>query len=117
MDFTKISHGLTTIFKVRGSLDSESDEVLNLKMAILDELKSGNKKNIILNFEQVELIDVLSIAHLLECLRIVRKRGGDLKLVNPNTFVQQVLHEHSVSHFFEIYPTESQAMVSSRKVA
>lgn len=116
MDFTKITHGSTAIFKIRGSLEAERDEVLNLRVAIVDEVKD-NKRDIILNFEEVELIDGVAVGYLLECLRIAKKNGTDLKLVKPNTFVIRVLHEYSVLHFFEIYPTESQAMISSRKVA
>ena len=114
MEFQKVSHGPTTIFRVKGTLDS--DEVLDLRLAIIEETDK-RKKNIILNFEEVEVIDLISVGYLLECLRIVRKKGGDLKLVNPNTFVRQMLHEQSVSHFFEICSSESQAINSFRLVA
>jgi anti-anti-sigma factor len=114
MEFKRTVQGNTTIFRVRGSLDSE--EVLDLRLAIIEEVEK-RKKNIVLNFEEVELIDIISIGYLLECLRIARKKGRDLKLVKPNNFVRQLLHDQSVTHFFEIFPTELQAINSFRMVA
>lgn len=107
MDMEKLNYGHVILFRISGSLDEEN--VCELRLAIADYIKR-RKSCVVLNLQDVEMVDQVSAGYLLECLQMARRKGGDLKLVKPNTFIEQLFRFLGIWHYFEIYTNETSAV-------
>ncbi len=114
MDMEKNNYGHVTLFRISGSLDEEN--VCDLRLAIVDCIKR-KKSCVVLNLSNVDMIDQVSAGYLLECLQMARRKGGDLKLVNPSTFIEQLFRFLGIWHYFEIYITETGAVDAFKRAA
>ncbi|MGA7057147.1 MAG: STAS domain-containing protein, partial [Terriglobales bacterium] len=76
----------------------------------------GNKK-IVLNLGEVQYIDSSGIGELVRTHTTVRNQGGQLKLVNLNKRVNDLLQMTKLSAVFEIESDEASAMKSLRELA
>jgi len=75
----------------------------------IKKLLADDKSRIIVNMAEVTYIDD-SIGNVLEALVSTRKRGGELKLVNPSKSVEEVLSDAKLNTVFQVYPTEEEAL-------
>ncbi len=114
MELEKLNYGHVILFRVSGSLDEGN--VCDLRLAIVDSIK-GKRNCVVLNLQSVEMMDQVSAGYLLECLQMARRKGGDLKLVGPNTFVEQLFRFLGIWHYFEVYMTETGAVESFKLAA
>ncbi len=103
MDMEKVNDGNVILIRISGSLDEEN--VCDLRLAVADYIKH-KKSYVVLNLQAVDMIDQVSAGYLLECLQMARRKGGDLKLVQPSTFIEQLFRFLGIWHYFEIYQTE-----------
>jgi anti-sigma B factor antagonist len=76
----------------------------------------GNKK-IVLNLGEVQYIDSSGIGELVRTHTTVRNQGGQLKLVNLNKRVNDLLQMTKLSAVFEIESDEASAMKALRELA
>ena len=114
MEIEKLNCGQVILVRVSGCLDEES--VCNLRLAIADYIK--RKKNyVVLNLQEVEMMDQVAAGYLLECLQTARRKGGDLKLVKPSTFIEQLFRFVGIWHYFEIYTNEMSAVEAFKLAA
>ncbi len=114
MDMEKINYGHVILIRISGSLDEE--KVCDLRLAIADYIKR-KKSCVVLNLQQVDMMDQVSAGYLLECLQMARRKGGDLKLVQPSTFIEQLFRFLGIWHYFETYQTETGAVNAFKLVA
>jgi len=114
MEMEKLNYGHVILIRVSGSLDEEN--VCDLRLAIVDYIK--RKRNcVVLNLQDVDMMDQVSAGYLLECLQMARKKGGDLKLVKPSTFIEQLFRFLGIWHYFTIYTQEAEAINSFKLAA
>ena len=78
-----------------------------VKDALLKELRY-----VIVNMSQIERINSLGIGVLVACLKSLRDKNGDLKIVSPNTQVISVLQIVNLYTLMNIYPTLEEAVDS-----
>jgi anti-sigma B factor antagonist len=76
----------------------------------------GNKK-IVLNLGEVQYIDSSGIGELVRTHTTVRNQGGQLRLVNLNKRVNDLLQMTKLSAVFDIERDEASAMKSLRELA
>lgn len=76
----------------------------------------GNKK-IVLNLGEVQYIDSSGIGELVKTHTTVRNQGGQLRLVNLNKRVNDLLQMTRLSAVFDIERDEASAMKSLRELA
>jgi anti-sigma B factor antagonist len=76
----------------------------------------GNKK-IVLNLGEVQYIDSSGIGELVKTHTTVRNQGGQLRLVNLNKRVNDLLQMTKLSAVFDIEKDEASAMKSLRELA
>jgi len=76
------------------------------------EALSGTRKNIVLNLGEVSYIDSSGLGQLIGSYATVRERGGQLKLVNLQKKVVDLMQITKLLTVFETYNTESAALAS-----
>jgi anti-sigma B factor antagonist len=86
-------------------------ETALMRDSILDLAARGNK-NIVLNLSEVPYIDSTGIGELVSALQVVRKAGGDLKLLNLTRKVRDMVEVVKLGTFFELFEDETAAVKS-----
>ena len=72
---------------------------------------SGNgHKKFLLNLAGVDFMDSDGMGELVRCYSVVRQRGGEMKLVQVNKKVQDLLQITRLNTLFEIYSEEQVAL-------
>jgi anti-sigma B factor antagonist len=82
-----------------------------LGQVIRELLKNGERK-ILLNLKGVTYIDSSGIGELTGALTAVQRQGGELKLVNPNPNVVDLLRITRLNTLFDIKDDENSAIQS-----
>jgi anti-sigma B factor antagonist len=76
------------------------------------EALSGTRKNIVLNLGEVGYIDSSGLGQLIGSYASVRERGGQMKLVNLQKKVVDLMQITKLLTVFETYNTEAAALAS-----
>jgi anti-sigma B factor antagonist len=82
---------------------------------LYDKVKDAMMHNnvfVIVNMSQIERINSLGIGVLVACLKSLRDKGGDLKIVGPNPQVISVLQIVNLYTLMNIYATVDEAVAS-----
>jgi anti-sigma B factor antagonist len=79
---------------------------------IVRELVEKQNKRIVLNLGEVNYIDSSGMGELVKAHTTVRNKGGQLKLVNLNKRVSDLLHMTRLSSVFDIHDSEAAAISS-----
>ena len=113
---TKTRHaGAVTIVDISGSIVL-GEECTSLGKLVSDLLGKGHNR-ILLNLADVDRVDSAGWAYILAGLTSVRKRQGDLKLLNPARELQDVLQITRMLSVLEISFDEVAAVKSFAKSA
>jgi anti-sigma B factor antagonist len=81
----------------------------SLKDLIRDFAAAGQTK-IVLNLSDAPYIDSAGIGEFVSSATILRRQGGDLKVVNLSTAVQKVLQMAKVDTWLDVKPDEASAL-------
>jgi len=103
----------TTVVTLEGRLDLATGA--NLKEEIKKVCDKGAKK-IHLNLEKVEFINSSGLGALVSVMKQVRNKKGKLTLSNLAAYVREIFEITQLSHVFEIYETQPEALASADKV-
>ncbi len=76
-----------------------------------ERLDKGNK-HILLNLADVAHVDSSGIGELVRSHATIRKQGGQLKLININKKVDELLQMTMLSAVFDVQPSEDAAIKS-----
>ncbi|MFZ3217237.1 MAG: STAS domain-containing protein [Candidatus Acidiferrales bacterium] len=99
-----------TIVDISGKITLGEGNVM-LREIMMDLLDKGNK-NILLNMADVAHVDSSGIGELVRSHTTVRKQGGQLKLININKKVNDLLQMTMLSAVFDVQPSEDAAIKS-----
>ena len=113
MEITVKDKDGATVLMLSGRLDLASGTTL--KEQVKSQLKKGNTM-IHLNLAQVDFINSSGLGALVSIMKEVRMQKGRFTLSNLASYVQEIFEITQLSHIFEIYSTEDEA-VSSYRVA
>ena len=113
MDITKKESNGVSIMKLKGRLDLASGAGLK------DEVKAlmDKEMNLIhLNLSEVDFINSSGLGVLVSIMKEVRVQKGRLTLSDLASYVQEIFEITQLSHIFEIFPTEEEAINSYQSV-
>lgn len=111
MDTSVEQFGTTAIIRLKGRLDLASGTELKQRVK---ELLSQGRTTLHLNLTGVEFINSSGLGALVSTMKETRLRKGRLTLSNLASYVQEIFEITQLSHIFEIFPTEEEALNSYR---
>lgn len=94
------------IIEVEGQIDMNN--YVEVHELVLAEIGEGHP-NIILNFRKLNFMDSATLGMLLRSMDKAKQQGGLLVLVT-NPFIDRVLSVTGLTHLFELFPTEQEAV-------
>ena len=97
------------ILSLKGRLTVGEASIIREKIT---ELSAAGRKNVVLDLEHVEYVDSTGLGSMVICFTSLKKQGGALKLVNPNTRNVELLLLTKLHTVFEVF-TEVQDAVNS----
>ena len=113
MDIELREQAGTVVMNLAGRLDLASGS--NLKSEV-KQLFERNQTSIHLNLAKVEFINSSGLGSLVSIMKEVRLLKGRLTLSNLAGYVQEIFEITQLSHIFEIYGTEEEALASYQTV-
>ena len=114
MEITVKEKGPVTILHITGRLDLASGAAL--KEQVKKQL-SKQSTAIHLNLAEVEFINSSGLGALVSIMKEVRLFKGRLTLSNLATYVQEIFDITQLSHIFEIFSSEEEALASYHSMA
>jgi anti-sigma B factor antagonist len=109
MEITVRDAATATVLRLDGRLDMATGTALK---AEIKKLIDKEKTAIHLNLAGVEFINSSGLGALVSIMKETRLRKGRLTLSNLATYVQEIFEITQLSHIFEIYATEEEAISS-----
>ena len=106
--------GVVTVLCLNGRLDLASGTALKEQIKSLFE---KNRTSIHLNLADVDFINSSGLGALVSIMKEIRIRKGRLTLSNLASYVQEIFEITQLSHIFEIFATEQEAVNSYQSVA
>ena len=100
------------VLDIRGRITMGEGNVM-LRELVREQIDNGTKK-IILNLGEVQYIDSSGIGELVKVHTTTRNQGGQLKLVNLNKQIDELLQLTRLSTVFDIEADEASAVSSLR---
>jgi anti-sigma B factor antagonist len=99
-----------TVLDLEGKILLGEGDIL-IKQAMDDLLAQGRRK-FLLNLAKVPYIDSAGLGQIIRCFTAIRKAGGTLKLLSPNSKVIDLLTVTKLVNVFDWYSEESGALHS-----
>lgn len=113
MEFNRTDKDNVTVLSIIGRLDLGSGNELKEQIrAILDSQKTA----IHLNLKDVEFVNSSGLGALVSIMKEIRLHRGRLTLSDLADYVREIFDITQLSHIFEIYPTEEEALTSYQTV-
>jgi len=97
-----------------GGRGSQGDALADLRDSIREAL-AGDQKNILLNLADVSYIDSSGLGQLIGSYATVTNRGGQMKLLNLQKRVNDLMQITKLLTVFETYTNEKEALRSFAK--
>lgn len=114
MEISMKEKGNVAILSLNGRLDLASGAALKEEVKKLFE-KEINQVH--LNMAKVDFINSSGLGALVSIMKEVRVQKGRLTLSNLATYVQEIFDITQLSHIFEIFGVEEEALASNQPVA
>ena len=102
------------VLSVQGRLDLSSGSSLKEQVKVLF---NDDKSNVHLNLADVEFINSSGLGSLVSIMKETRLRKGRLTLSNLASYVQEIFDITQLSHIFEIYATQEEALRSYQTIS
>jgi anti-sigma B factor antagonist len=113
MEIKSRQEGNVTVLSLHGRLDLASGSVLKEE---IKKLFDQQKNSVHLNLSEVEFINSSGLGALVSVMKEVRLQKGRLTLSNLASYVQEIFDITQLSHIFEIFATEEEALGSYQTV-
>lgn len=113
MEITVREEANVTVLNLKGRLDLATGTALKEEVKKLIE---KDKAQIHFNLREVEFINSSGLGSLVSTMKEIRLRKGRLTLSDLASYVQEIFEITQLSHIFEIFPTEAEAVNSYQAV-
>lgn len=114
MDIQMREEGNIAVLALSGRLDLASGSTLK---EYVKRLAEKNITSVHLNLADVEFINSSGLGALVSIMKEIRLLKGRLTLSNLASYVQEIFEITQLSHIFEIYSTEEEAIAAYQEVA
>lgn len=81
---------------------------------LIREALAGGHRKILMNLAGITYLDSSGLGELVSGYRLVKSQGGELKLLNLNKKVSDLLHVTKLYTVFDIHTNEAEAVSSFR---
>ncbi len=98
------------VIQLRGQL--RLGEPVDELRRTFDEAIAEGDTRFVLNLAEVSMLDSSGIGLMMQYLASTKKRGGDLKLVQPSAFAVKTLRLVGVFNLFGVFEDDEQAVAS-----
>jgi anti-sigma B factor antagonist len=102
-----VHSGRALVLKVKAE-SLETDNVAAFRAAITPQLDKS--AHFVIDLSEVEFMDSTGLGSMLSCLRIVKSKGGTLRLCNLSSEVEQLFEMVMMDRVFDIFPTQEEAL-------
>lgn len=102
------------ILNLKGRLDLASGSSLKEEVK---KLFDQDKTSIHLNLSEVEFINSSGLGSLVSLMKETRVKKGRLTLSNMASYVKEIFEITQLSHIFEIFETDTEALASYQQSA
>ena len=109
MNFNLRDAGNVTVVELNGRLDMNNGN--KLKEAIKGLLKDG-KSQIHINLADVDFVNSSGLGALVSIMKEIRLHRGRLTMSDLVEYVREIFEITQLSHIFEIFQTEQEALTS-----
>ncbi len=110
----RLESGSVTVLRAHGDVNEEGVKVLRL--ALMECIAQG-RTNVVLNVAGVAFVSYMGVGVLVERLGQLQAVKGDLKLACLSVYMRRLLRLMGLSHVFNCYETELQAIQGCTKQA
>ncbi|MBU0982644.1 MAG: STAS domain-containing protein [candidate division Zixibacteria bacterium] len=114
MEIKVKQEGNIAVLKLAGRLDLASGTTLKQNMKSLFD---KDVTMVHLNLAEVEFVNSSGLGTLVSIMKEIRLMKGRLTMSNLASYVQEIFDITQLSHIFEIYATEEEALSSFQAVA
>jgi anti-sigma B factor antagonist len=114
MEITVREAGSVMVLDLKGRLDLASGSRLKEEVKKLFE---NDNTQIHLNMSLVEFINSSGLGSLVSVMKEVRLLKGRFTLSNLANYVEEIFEITQLSHIFEVFPTEQEALSSFQTVS
>ena len=114
MEITVREKGPVTIVNLSGRLDLSTGT--RLKEHVKDLLEQ-DRSNIHLNMKGIDFINSSGLGALVSIMKEIRLRKGRLTLSDLANYVQEIFEITQLSHIFELFASEEEALGSYQPAA
>ncbi len=97
------------LFEIAGRVDSNNAAELG---GALDRAVEEGKTNLVLDLSGVDYMSSAGLREMVRVMKVVKKKGGDLRIASPSDRVREVLELAGLDSIFAIYPTQVEAVGS-----
>lgn len=111
MKIERLERDGVTVVKLAGNLNTPNAMAIKSMFA---DLMQEEKYDIVVNLQQVAQINYSGVGMLLERLRNVRRRDGNLKLAGMSRYIQGVFRMVGATKIFETFDNDDEAVASFR---
>jgi anti-anti-sigma factor len=87
-----------------------------LQRTVLD-LINGGKRFFVLNLLNVRYLDSFGLGQIVATYQSVRGQKGEMKIVNPNPKVKDLLRYTRIDTVIQVLPSEAEAVADLQKLA
>jgi anti-anti-sigma factor len=80
-------------------------------------LTNEGKRFFILNLQNTRYIDSFGLGQIVATYQSVRGQKGDVKIINPNSMVKDLLRHTRIDTVVKVLPSEAEAVQELQKLA
>ena len=77
---------------------------------MMQKLAAAGHKNVLLNLQDISYVDSMGLGEMVDACTTMRKLGGDVKLMNPQKRIANLLEMTHLSTLFAIFAEEQAAL-------
>ncbi len=109
MNYDSKVTGNTLVVRPRvEKLDFTSSDTFKTEVSEL--LRSGERRNLVIDLQDVTFIDSMSIGTLVTLRKVVLDQQGRMALCSPHPFVSKILTVVTVNAIFDVFANEQEAL-------
>ena len=100
--------GGTCVVTLRGELDAYTTPALRLDLHRL--VAEPTLSMLVIDLSNVTFLDSSALGAIVGALRVLRERGGELRIVKPQSAAARIFHQTGLDAVLGLYPTREQAL-------
>ncbi len=102
--------GKVNVLKLTGRLTPDEHE--DVLLSNVKQLVEADEKYFLVDLSSVNYINSSGVGTIIQCFRLARAKGGDLKILNPSQSVTHIIQVSKLDSIFEVFRDQAAAIES-----